>query len=68
VKIALIALVPIVGLSTPASAEGAFSYKTEMNGDATITGCIGACPSSLSIPSTIDGKPVRIIANSAFVN
>jgi len=64
----LVALVPIVGLSTPASAEGAFSYKTEMNGDATITGCIGACPSSLSIPSTIDGKPVRIIANSAFVN
>ena len=64
----LVALVPIVGLAAPASAESAFSYKTEMNGDATITGCIGTCPSALTIPSSVDGKPVRIIANSAFVN
>ena len=44
-----------------------YTYSTA--GDAvSITGCAGTCPASLTLPSTVDGKPVTSIAGHAFEN
>jgi len=41
------------------------SYSVD-NGQVTVTGCNGDCPSELVIPDTIDGNPVVAIASGAF--
>jgi hypothetical protein len=43
-----------------------FFHTTDVNNNVTVTGCIGACPTSLIIPSTIDGNPVTVIGDLAF--
>ncbi len=42
-------------------------YSSSDSNSVTITGCSGN-PSDISIPETIDGKPVRTIGNFAFQN
>ena len=39
---------------------------TSPNQTVTVTGCVATCPSSLVIPSTIDGNPVTTIAGYSF--
>jgi|GEM_PF-3320671 len=69
------ALLSVTGLATPAHAyspnsnyptETTFSYTTDADGNATVTGCVDTCPNDLVIPSTIDGNPVTAIGNYAF--
>ncbi|MEI6664095.1 MAG: leucine-rich repeat domain-containing protein [Actinomycetes bacterium] len=65
-------LVASFALVAPASSlaltYGDFSY-TSAGGSATITGCsANPCPSSLTIPSTINTYPVATIGTNAFLN
>ncbi len=51
--------------STVTSPSGGFTFSVS-NGDLTLTGCDGACPSTLVIPSSIGGDPVTAIGDGAF--
>jgi len=57
-------LTTITGTSTPVETQ--FTYTTDTNGNATVTGCVDTCPSDLVIPETLDGRPVTVIGTSAF--
>ena len=49
------------------AASPGVDFDYELNGDSvTVTGCSGTCPTDLVIPSTIAGKSVTSIGNSAF--
>lgn len=43
-----------------------FTYESDGDNNATITGCKKSCPSEMVIPSTIDGHPVTAIGDAAF--
>jgi hypothetical protein len=48
-----------------AAVQGDVSYSLA-DDQVTITGCDGACPASLTIPSSIEGSPVTKIGSHAF--
>ena len=48
-----------------ALAEYGFTY-TQSGGEATVTGCDGACPTTLNIPAVLGGYFVTTIGNNAF--
>jgi hypothetical protein len=43
-----------------------FTYETDSDNNASITGCKKSCPSEMVIPSAIDGHPVTAIGGAAF--
>jgi len=57
-------LTPITGTSTPVETQ--FTYTTDLDGNATVAGCVDACPSDLVIPESLDGHPVTAIGEAAF--
>ena len=64
-----LALLLAVSFAVPSGARalsaGGFEY-TVTGGVATVTGCTGACPTTLVIPATLDGYSVTSIGISAF--
>jgi hypothetical protein len=42
-----------------------FTYTAD-GGSATVTGCVGTCPTNLVIPATLGGNAVRTIGDEAF--
>ena len=65
--VAAAAVVPLgtAGASTVSSPSDGFTFIVS-NGDLTLTGCDGACPTALTIPSSIGGDPVTAIGDGAF--
>jgi hypothetical protein len=59
-----------VGVSAiPAQAASeTLTYTTDANNKVTITGCVGTCPETLVIPSTLGGNPVTNIGEFAFIH
>ena len=43
-----------------------FTYETDGDNNASITGCLNSCPSDVVIPSSIEGHPVTAIGDAAF--
>ena len=68
---AALALTLVVSFAAPSGARAAsadgFEY-TLTGSDATVTGCTSTCPTTLVIPSTLDGYSVTSIGYSAFFN
>ena len=66
---AVLALWLAVSFAVPSGARalsaGGFEY-TVTGGVATVTGCTGACPTTLVIPATLDGYSVTSIGDYAF--
>ena len=66
---AALALLLAVSFAAPSGAralsEGGFMYTVSGEG-ATITGCDGACPTTLVIPDTLGGSRVVVIDSHAF--
>ena len=66
---AVLALWLVVSFAVPSGARalsaGGFEY-TVTGGVATVTGCTGACPTTLVIPATLDGYSVTSIGDYAF--
>ena len=66
---AVLALLLAVSFAAPSGARalsaGGFEY-TVTGGVATVTGCTGACPTTLVIPATLDGYSVTSIGDYAF--
>ena len=63
---AALAVITSLGAATPASADTAFTYSIDSEGNATITGCDGSCDTQLVVPATIDDHPVTSIGEWAF--
>ena len=46
--------------------DGTWTYISGNDGNVSITGCLSTCPTSLVIPSVINGFPVTAISSAAF--
>ncbi|MEI7605363.1 MAG: leucine-rich repeat domain-containing protein [Chloroflexota bacterium] len=68
---AAVALLLAVSFATPsgvwADSANGFTYDLSPGG-ATVTGCDGICPITLTIPARLGGQPVTSIGASAFYN
>lgn len=51
---------------TESKNDGTWTYISGANGNLSITGCLSTCPTSLVIPSAINGSPVTAISSAAF--
>jgi subtilisin-like proprotein convertase family protein len=51
---------------TESKNDGTWTYISGANGNLSITGCLSTCPTSLAIPSSINGSPVTAISSAAF--
>ena len=65
--VATLVALSVPAFSSPAQADiaGGFTY-TLAEGQVTITGCVGYCPTDLVIPATLDDNPVVAIAPWTF--
>ena len=63
--VALGAVAPMQNVHATAAVNPHFSWS-RVGSDATILGCIGACPVHLTIPGTVEGYTVRDIGTRAF--
>ena len=55
-------------VSAQANAVESFGYTVHSDGTATVTGCVGTCPTSLTIPATLGSRSVTAVADWAFGN
>jgi hypothetical protein len=68
---ATLALLLAVSFAAPSGARALAQYGftyTQSGGEATVTGCDGACPTTLNIPAVLGGYYVTTIGASAFAS
>ena len=65
---ALLCLALLIGVTPEvrAAVSGDFEYSVDANGNATVTRCRNSSAAELTVPDTIAGHPVTIIAAEAF--